>query len=74
MRKLTEQETVKVIESARSSYAMEAMIEIDLNAKLSMGSNAHGHVDGCYVQAWVWVNFKDAGVAGDQISKRKRKP
>ena len=65
MRKLTEEETLKVIESARRSNAADTLIEIDLNAKLSMGSNAHGNFDGCYVQAWVWVDFKDAGVVGD---------
>ena len=62
MRKLTEQETFKLIESARSGYVMDSMIEVDLNAKLSRGASTHGRVDGCYVQAWVWVNFEDAGI------------
>jgi len=66
MRKLTEEETLKVIESARRSNAADTLIEIDLNAKLSMGENAHGRVDGCYVQAWVWVNFEDAGIEVEQ--------
>ena len=39
MRKLTEQETFKLIESARSGYVMDSMIEVDLNAKLSRGAS-----------------------------------
>ena len=62
MRKLTEEETFRIVDAARSGYAMDSMIEVDLNAKLSMGEDAHGRVDGCYVQAWVWVRFEDAGI------------
>lgn len=62
MRKLTEEETTKVINLARRGYAMDSMIEVDPDAELSIGENAHGSVDGCYVQAWVWVNFEDAGI------------
>lgn len=66
MRKLTEQETFKLIESARSGYVMDSMIEVDDKAELSLGEDAHGRVDGCYVQAWVWVNFEDAGIEVEQ--------
>jgi len=62
MRKLTEEETLKVIDAARRGYAMDSMIEVDIDAELSIGENTHGSVDGCYVQAWVWVNFEDAGI------------
>ena len=62
MRKLTEEETTKVINLARAGYAMDSMIEVDPDAELSIGENAHGSVDGCYVQAWVWVSFEDAGI------------
>ncbi len=63
MRKLTEEETFKLVDAARSGYAMASMIEVDPNAELSMDEDAHGRVDGCYVQAWVWVRFEDAGIA-----------
>jgi len=63
MRKLTEEETKKVVDAARDGYAMDSMIEVDPGAELSLGEDAHGRVDGCYVQAWVWVRFEDAGIA-----------
>jgi hypothetical protein len=62
MRKLTDEETFRIVDAARSGYAMDSMLEVDLNAKLSMGEDAQGRVDGCSVQAWVWVNFEDAGI------------
>ena len=66
MRKLTGEEATKVVDAARSGYAMDSMIEVDPNAELSMDEDAHGRVDGCYVQAWVWVNFEDAGIEVEQ--------
>jgi len=67
MRKLTEGEKEKVINAARRGYAMDSMLEVDPNAELSMGEDAYGRVDGCYVKAWVWVNFEDAGITiGDE--------
>ena len=62
MRKLTEGEAFKVVVAARDGYAMDGMLEVDVNAKLSIGKDARERVDGCYVQAWVWVRFEDAGV------------
>jgi len=67
MRQLTQEETKEVIDAARRGYAMDSMLEVDPNAELSMGEDAHGRVDGCYVKAWVWVNFEDAGITiGDE--------
>ena len=62
MKKLTPEEVKKVIDAARAGYAMDSMIEVDVDAELSIGENAYGSVEGCYVQAWVWVNFEDAGI------------
>jgi len=63
MSKLTPEEVKKVIDAARAGYAMDGMIEVDTDAELSISEKAfHGSVDGCYVQAWVWVNFEDAGI------------
>ena len=67
MRKLTQEETKKIIDSARRGYAMDSMLEVDPNAELSLSEDVYGRVDGCYVQAWVWVNFEDAGITiGDE--------
>ena len=35
---------------AKSTYHEEGQIEIDINARVSRGSD-----DGAYVEAWVWV-------------------
>ena len=41
-----------IIELARAEHQSEGSVEIDDNAELS-----EGDYNGCYVQAWVWVDF-----------------
>lgn len=41
-------------EGAKREYEREGEIEIDDDAKVSMGDD-----DGAYVEAWVWVNFEE---------------
>ena len=42
----------EIIELAREQREIEGAVEIDDNAFLSEGNN-----NGCYVAAWVWVDF-----------------
>ena len=41
-----------IIELARQQRQEEGLVEIDDNAQVSEGND-----NGCYVQAWVWVDF-----------------
>lgn len=50
-----------IIGLARSQYEEEGHTEIDDNAPLSEGDD-----NGCYVQAWVWVDF-----TGTRFDKEK---
>ena len=50
-----------IIELARQQHEQEGLVEIDDNAQLSEGAE-----NGCYVQAWVWVDF-----TGTQFDKEK---
>ena len=46
------------LEAARTRYGVEGSVEFDCNALLSRSEDpAH---EGAYVQAWVWVDAKDA--------------
>jgi hypothetical protein len=51
MRETTDSE---LIHAARAMYADGDDIQIDADAKISRGDNR-----GAYVQAWVWVDFRD---------------
>ena len=42
----------EIIALAREQREIEGAVEIDNNAPLSEGNN-----NGCYVAAWVWVDF-----------------
>ncbi len=59
----TEERRIGIIELARQHHGQEGQVEIDDNAQLSEG-NDHG----CYVQAWVWIDF-----AGTRFDKEKGK-
>ena len=41
-----------VVQMACAEHQSEGSVEIDDNAELSEGDD-----NGCYVQAWVWVDF-----------------
>ena len=43
---------MEIIELAREQREIEGAVEIDDNALLSEGND-----NGCYVAAWVWVDF-----------------
>ncbi len=58
---------VGIIELARQHRQVEGAVEIDNNAQLSEGND-----NGCYVSAWVWVDF--AGTGYDKESHQKEKP
>ena len=47
-----EERRFEIIELARKQRQLEGAIEIDDNALLSEGND-----NGCYVQAWVWLDF-----------------
>ena len=47
-----EERRCEVIELAREQREIEGAVEIDDNALLSEGND-----NGCYVAAWVWVDF-----------------
>ena len=47
-----EERRFEIIELAREQREQEGAVEIDDNATLSEGND-----NGCYVQAWVWVDF-----------------
>jgi hypothetical protein len=51
----------EIIELAREQREIEGAVEIDDKALLSEGND-----NGCYVAAWVWVDF-----AGTQFDKEK---
>lgn len=41
-----------ILKLARQDYRIGDELEIDDNAKVSLGSD-----NGCFVQAWLWVDF-----------------
>jgi hypothetical protein len=53
---------LEIIELAREQREIEGAVEIDDNALLS-----EGNANGCYVAAWVWVDF-----AGPQVRQREK--
>ena len=56
-----EERRCEIIELAREQREIEGAVEIDYNALLSEGND-----NGCYVAAWVWVDF-----AGSNFDKQK---
>ena len=50
----TEERRSEIIELAREQRQEEGVVEIDDTAQVSEGSD-----NGCYVAAWVWVDFAD---------------
>jgi hypothetical protein len=56
-----EDRRLEIIELARNEHQQDGEVEIDDNAQLSEGND-----NGCYVQAWVWVEF-----AGTEYDKDK---
>jgi hypothetical protein len=50
--KAIEERRSDIIDLARERHQEEGEVKIDDDAKLSEGSD-----NGCYVQAWVWVDF-----------------
>jgi hypothetical protein len=57
----SEERWFAIIELARQQRQEEGLVEIDHNAQVSEGND-----NGCYVQAWVWVDF-----AGTRFNKEK---
>ena len=57
----TEERRFEIIQMARDRRQEEGTVEIDDNATLS-----EGYDNGCYIQAWVWVDF-----AGTRFDKEK---
>lgn len=51
-----------IIQLARHTHESEGSVEIDDNAVLSEVPLSEDGDNGCYVRAWVWVDF--AGVPG----------
>ena len=49
-----EERRFEIIELARQQRQAEGLVEIDDNAQVSEGND-----NGCYVAAWVWVDFSD---------------
>ena len=49
-----EERTFDIIELAREQRQEEGLVEIDDTAQISEGND-----NGCYVAAWVWVDFAD---------------
>ena len=49
-----EERRVDIIELAREHHGEEGAVEIDDQATVSEGDD-----NGCYVQAWVWVDFAE---------------
>ncbi len=47
-----EERRCEIIELARQEHQQDGEVEIDDNAILSEGNE-----NGCYVQAWVWLDF-----------------
>ena len=47
-----EERRVEIIELAREQHQKEAVLEIDDNAEITEGID-----NGCYVAAWVWLDF-----------------
>jgi len=56
-----EERRLEIIELAREQREQKGAVEIDDNALLSEGND-----NGCYVQAWVWVDF-----AGTRFDKEE---
>ena len=56
-----EERRCEIIELARKQREIEGAVEIDDNALLSEGND-----NGCYVAAWVWVDY-----AGTNFDKEK---
>jgi hypothetical protein len=56
-----EERRCEIIELAREQREIEGAVEIDDTALLSEGND-----NGCYVAAWVWVDF-----AGSNFDKQK---
>ncbi len=50
----SEERRFEIIELAREQRQEEGLVEIDDDARLSEGND-----NGCYVAAWVWVDFAD---------------
>ncbi len=48
-----EDRRLQIIELAKQYHEREGAVEIDDNAQLSAGN-----LNGCFVQAWVWVDFE----------------
>ncbi len=57
----SEERRLEIIELAREQREIEGAVEIDDNALLSEGND-----NGCYVAAWVWVDF-----AGTKFDKEQ---
>ncbi len=47
-----EERRSEIIDLAREQHGEEGAVEIDDNAQVSDGND-----NGCYIQAWVWVDF-----------------
>jgi hypothetical protein len=63
----TEERRSAIIELAREQRQEEGAIEIDDNAQVSEGND-----NGCYLAAWVWVDFADTKF--DKQKGQEREP
>jgi hypothetical protein len=63
---LAEERRLAIIGLARSEHQENGQVEIDDNAQLSEGAD-----NGCYVQAWVWVDFASTRFDEEKTKKTK---
>lgn len=59
LKRIKDLRRVEIIAEAKGEHGVEGEVEVDDDAKLSEGED-----NGCYVQAWVWVDF--AGTRWDK--------
>ena len=62
----SEERRFQIMELAREQCAQEGVVEIDDSAQVSEGED-----NGCYVQAWVWVDFSDTDFDKEREEKNE---
>lgn len=54
----------RIVELARLQHHVEGEVEVDSCARLSEGDD-----NGCYVQAWVWVDYSGTEFDKEEVPK-----
>ncbi len=62
----SEERRFQILDLAREQCQLEGAVEIDESAEVS-----EGEVNGCYVQAWVWVDFSDTDFDKEREEKNE---